>query len=228
MIAKGKAGLKFKDFSGEQKDSQILPFQDLLSPSVPDQEQRPIASFYRGEVPQYTAVDWDILIISQRLYLKLSPIDQCAVQIHERLRYLNTEGQKQSWSLLKRPLTTQEIELITAQIINDIPISEDRIPATPFFEAMAKFGLEKIQKGASELNYLETANKNYSDMTLDESATLYVMSNRMQEGVEEGWEAINIVRREQRFRSFSSFFRHIFGDLPSADINLEPILLPEK
>jgi hypothetical protein len=94
--------VEFPLYSVENADQTSLPFPLFASTSdrTPVAHQWAIASYQK-----------DDLWVTERFYNALPVGDQCAVQVHEAFRHLNRMG------ILKNPLTTHEIEDLTAEVV---------------------------------------------------------------------------------------------------------------
>ncbi|WP_413582340.1 hypothetical protein [Bdellovibrio sp. HCB288] len=123
-----------------------LPSSNLFSTTLPVDYQRPIASYaiqptIKGSVPRQT------LLVSSQMYQALSDQDQCALQIHELLRFISNAGNSVPL-LLKTPLKTSYIEHLTRRIMAERPVYVGDIPATNFFKYLAVNGSDKFAPGA--------------------------------------------------------------------------------
>ncbi|WP_413575505.1 hypothetical protein ACLVWU_14280 [Bdellovibrio sp. HCB290] len=129
-----------------------LPASNLSSSSVPSGYQRPIAS-YAIQPTVKGATAHQVLLVNAQMYEILPGRDKCALQIHELLRYINNVGKLRGKGislLMKRPLTTSEIERMTNKVFLEQPIFVGEIPATNFFKYLAINGSDEFADGVFE------------------------------------------------------------------------------
>ncbi|MFZ4715772.1 MAG: hypothetical protein ACOYL6_18765 [Bacteriovoracaceae bacterium] len=86
-------------------DSPVAYFS-TASTKFPSEYQEPLAAFNKGQV-------W----VAKRFYDRLPEDHKCGLGVHEALRYMNFTD------IISEPLTTEEIELTTSDIINQKEIS---------------------------------------------------------------------------------------------------------
>jgi hypothetical protein len=86
-------------------DSPVAYFS-TASTKFPSEYQEPLAAFNKGQV-------W----VAKRFYDRLPEDHKCALGVHEALRYMNFTN------IISEPLTTEEIELTTSDIMNQREIS---------------------------------------------------------------------------------------------------------
>lgn len=95
------ANLSRENFPTDFKNlMDSIPVFANRSSAVAENLQEPVASYQRSRL-------W----ISSRMYERMSPLDQCALQVHESLRHLNRVMK------LSTSLSTPEIESLTRYII---------------------------------------------------------------------------------------------------------------
>ncbi len=110
----------------------------LRSPSLPRNYQVPLAAFFNvgfNEIREGLISVSNLLVVNRKLYRQLSAEDRCAAQIHERLRYLVSLRTMTGQRLLKRRLSTADIENLTRRIMSRLPVGEAEIQFNESFEA---------------------------------------------------------------------------------------------
>lgn len=158
-VSSAKEKMVFTTQYGWYGEAVAMNSDQLLSPSLPAVYQRPMASFFR----QNTDSDLkeskdDVLVVSLPLYGLLSPADQCALQIHELFRYLNNRSlsSKGRPQILRKALTTEEIQTFVRQIMAGKSIDERSLRFTRYARVLMKYGTEKaLQLSMDQLEALD-------------------------------------------------------------------------
>ncbi|WP_413585045.1 hypothetical protein [Bdellovibrio sp. HCB274] len=179
-----------------------LPASNLFSPSVPADYQKPIAS-YAVQPTVQSGTSLQVLLVSSQMYNRLSWKDQCALQVHELLRYISNVGAHKVSLLLKRPLSTAEIENLTRKIINKQPVYLAEIPATNFYKYLAVNGSDKFAAGVQEHLSSVLYSPEDDHMLLPEEAESIYDSQRMSILVQQAHEetVLQLGRDYHRLRS---------------------------
>jgi hypothetical protein len=156
-------------------NASTLAANYLKSSTYPSEFQRPIASYAAQSVTGGGLFE-QTLIISSQLYDLLSERDKCALQVHEIFRYVGNSGQlapgnRSSISLLKRALTTPEIESLTKKIMAGDQVFLEEIPASDIYkffsvatrEEIGKMSTQEFENIQSRLRQLDLIAKPDSD-----------------------------------------------------------------
>lgn len=172
--------------TGYAYQAQQLPEADLFSSSVPTEYQRPVAS-YAFQAMRHNIVPRQVLLVSSQLYNALSKKDRCALQVHELLRYVANFGKTYSRGvplLVKRSLSTKEIEILTDKIVHNQQVYLSEIPATNFYKFLSIRG--SALWTANDSKALQDANiyslEDDNDLSLGEASVLYEMIRLSDEG----------------------------------------------
>jgi len=135
----------------------------LKSNNLEKHNQRPIAAYVVQSIDGLDkTMKVPTLIVQSQLYESLSNQDQCAMQVHELLRWMAHDNPYESTWLLTRDWTHREIEDLTAKIIHGHEVKNEDIPASPVLKLMSK----QMRHG-----------KNYDDS--DNSSEFYTSSEEI-------------------------------------------------
>jgi hypothetical protein len=150
--AQGLLKIPFLGSSGWTYEMSSLPPEILMSPSLPLEMQRPVASYANQSVngASGSLMKSRTLLVNSQLYQLMPNQDRCALQVHEMLRFFSHTGGGQSPDFLRRTFTTQEIEALTVRITRQEPVSINEIPATNLFRTLAIAGIQPLLEMSQE------------------------------------------------------------------------------
>ncbi|MFN8945612.1 MAG: hypothetical protein ACK5WZ_13430, partial [Pseudobdellovibrionaceae bacterium] len=182
--------LSFRDYGFVHQSGSLPALELLFSPLLPSSMQIPVAGLSRQGTPSHSRI---YLVISQPVYQRLSQEDQCALQVHESLRYLNVLSRIVGHSLLQTQLSTNAIETLTAKIMKGQNISEEELRPTRLFHVLAKIGIEN-----SRLN---------PDRSVAESALILDSLHRSEASNASGYQALRAL--QQNYFPVRSFLENL-------------------
>ncbi len=165
--------------TGYAWDVTQLSASDLYSSTLPADYQKPIAS-YAVQPPIAASLPQQVLLVNSQMYRALSAQDRCALQVHEILRYIGNFGKL--WPrgiafLLKRSLSTQEIEYLTRKVLAGQTVLLGEIPATNFYKYLAVNGSDHFDE--ESLKRMESTLYSPNDdnqLSPDEANSVYEMN----------------------------------------------------